>query len=101
HEAFLDVLPVRASKGHAIRYLSYKWSLSLSQFLVAGDSGNDTEMLLGDTLGVVVSNHSPELETLRGREKIYFAQRSHARGILDGIFHYGFASVPPTTEEDA
>jgi len=101
HEAFLDVLPVRASKGHAIRYLSYKWGLSLNQFLVAGDSGNDTEMLLGDTLGVVVSNHSPELEILRGREKVYFAQRSHARGILDGIFHYNFASVPPDTEEDA
>ncbi|HEV7930093.1 MAG TPA: HAD-IIB family hydrolase, partial [Nitrosospira sp.] len=59
--AYLDVLPVRASKGRAIRYLAYKWGLPLRAFLVAGDSGNDQEMLIGDTLGVVVSNHSPEL----------------------------------------
>ena len=55
HEEFLDVLPHRASKGHAIRYLAYKWGISLGSFLVAGDSGNDAEMLIGDTLGVVVA----------------------------------------------
>ena len=58
HESFLDVLPVRASKGQAVRYLAYKWGLPLGNFLVAGDSGNDEEMLLGDTLAVVVGNHS-------------------------------------------
>lgn len=42
HEEFLDVLPVRASKGHAIRYLAYKWGLPVENFMVAGDSGNDT-----------------------------------------------------------
>jgi len=90
HEAFLDVLPVRASKGHAIRYLAYKWGLPLKNFLVAGDSGNDEEMLRGDTLGVVVGNHSSELESLRGLEQIYFAQEACARGILEGIHHYRF-----------
>jgi sucrose-phosphate synthase len=90
HEAFLDVLPVRASKGHAIRYLAYKWGLPLKSFLVAGDSGNDEEMLLGDTLGVVVGNHSPELESLRGLDQIYFAEGICAKGVLEGIRHYGF-----------
>lgn len=90
HEAFLDVLPVRASKGQAVRYLAYKWGLSLRSFLVAGDSGNDEEMLVGDTLGVVVGNHSPELETLRGLEQIYFASKPYAHGILEGLAHYGF-----------
>lgn len=89
-EAFLDVLPVRASKGHAIRYLAHKWGLPLKNFLVAGDSGNDEEMLRGDTLGVVVGNHSLELEPLRGMDQIYFAQNACARGILEGIRHYGF-----------
>jgi sucrose-phosphate synthase len=69
HQAFLDVLPVRVSKGHAIRYLAYKWGLPLRNFLVAGDSGNDAEMLVGDTSAVVVGNHSPELERLRGLEQ--------------------------------
>jgi sucrose-phosphate synthase len=90
HEVFLDVLPVRASKGHAIRYLAYKWGLPLKSFLVAGDSGNDEEMLRGDTLGVVVGNHSPELESLRGMDQIYFAEEACARGIIEGIRHYGF-----------
>jgi len=90
HEAFLDVLPIRASKGHAIRYLAYKWGLPLRRFLVAGDSGNDEEMLVGDTLAVVVGNHSPELERLRGLEQVYFASGFCAKGILEGLDHYGF-----------
>lgn len=92
HGTFLDVMPVRASKGQAIRYLAHKWGLPLRAFLVAGDSGNDSEMLVGDTLGVVVGNHSPELEALRGLEQIYFAERPSAAGILEGIERYGFAA---------
>ncbi|MGB4812908.1 MAG: HAD-IIB family hydrolase [Methylophilaceae bacterium] len=90
HGEFLDILPIRASKGHAIRYLAYKWGLPLKQFLVAGDSGNDSEMLIGDTLAVVVGNHSSELESLRGLEQVYFAQKNYAGGILEGLDHYQF-----------
>ena len=90
HQEFLDVLPVRASKGHAIRFLAYKWGLPLKNFLAAGDSGNDEEMLVGDTLGVVVGNHSAELEHLRGLEQVYFARGCHASGILEGLQHYRF-----------
>jgi sucrose-phosphate synthase len=89
-QAYLDVLPVRASKGRAIRYLAYKWGLPLRAFLVAGDSGNDLEMLVGDTLGVVVANHSRELDVLKGNEQIYFARSTHADGILEGMAHYAF-----------
>lgn len=84
------MLPVRASKGLAVRYLAYKWGLPLQSFLIAGDSGNDEEMLVGDTLGVVVGNHSPELESLRDREQIYFAKNTYALGILEGMKHYHF-----------
>lgn len=90
HEEFLDVLPIRASKGHAIRYLAYKWGLPLENFLVVGDSGNDKEMLLGDTLGIVVGNYSPELEPLRDLEQIYFAQGHQADGILEGLVYYNW-----------
>jgi len=89
HEEFLDVLPIRASKGHAIRYLAYKWGLPLENFLVAGDSGNDTEMLVGDTRAIVVGNHSPELAVLRDQQHIYFAQGHYAEGIIEGLNHYG------------
>ncbi len=87
---YLDLLPVRASKGSAIRYLADKWDIEVEHILVAGDSGNDEEMLNGNTLGVVVGNHSEELETLRGRDLIYFAEGRYARGILEGIEYYDF-----------
>ncbi len=90
HEAYLDILPVRTSKGTAVRHVAMKWGFPLDQVLVAGDSGNDEEMLSGHTLGVVVGNHSPELKKLRGREHIYFAEGEYAKGVLEGIRHYGF-----------
>ncbi len=90
HERYLDILPYRASKGKAIRYLSYKWEIPLNHFLVCGDSGNDAEMLKGSPLGVVVANYSPELDGLKKARHIYFAPSSHARGILEGIDHYRF-----------
>ncbi len=62
HEKYLDLLPYRASKGKAIRYLGYKWEIPLKNFLVCGDSGNDEEMLQGDPCAVVVGNYRPELE---------------------------------------
>jgi sucrose-phosphate synthase len=90
HGAYLDLLPVRASKGLAIRYLSLKWGLPPERILVAGDSGNDEEMLRGNTLGLVVGNFSSELARLRGRPRVYFADGHHAWGILEGIRHYDF-----------
>lgn len=98
HEEFLDVLPVRASKGHAIRYLAYKWGLPLENFVVAGDSGNDIEMLVGDTRAIVVGNYSQEIEKLRHREHIYFAGQHYAAGIIEGLTHYGLNAVPTNTE---
>lgn len=102
HGSFLDILPERASKGQAIRYLAYKWGLPLKQFVVAGDSGNDEAMLVGDTLGVVVGNHSPELEYMRGLDQVYFAQAHYAAGIVEGLRHYRFIeSQPEPIEEEA
>jgi sucrose-phosphate synthase len=90
HGQFLDILPYRASKGKAIRYLAYRWNIPYENILVAGDSGNDEEMLKGELLGVVVANYSKELDKLKGRKRIYFAKRDYAGGIIDGIQHYNF-----------
>jgi sucrose-phosphate synthase len=86
----LDLLPIRASKGLAVRYLANRWGLPMAQFLVAGDSGNDEDMLKGDALGVIVGNYSSELEKLKGKPRIYFAKAHYAKGILEGIKHFGF-----------
>jgi sucrose-phosphate synthase len=89
-DRYLDILPYRASKGKAIRYLSYKWEIPLKNFLVCGDSGNDEEMLRGEPLAAVVGNYSPELEKLKGRKNIYFAEQKFAGGILEAIDRYNF-----------
>jgi sucrose-phosphate synthase len=100
HERYVDVLPGRASPGLAIRFFCFKWDLPPERLLVAGDSGNDAEMLSGDTLGVVVGNHDPELDFLRGHRRIYFAERPHAWGILEGIDHYDFLGAVRVPEEE-
>jgi len=90
HGQFLDILPERASKGLAVRYLGMKWGIEPENILVAGDSGNDEDMLKGNTLGVVVGNYSKELEKLKGRDDVYFAGRGYAGGIIEGIEHFNF-----------
>lgn len=90
HGRFLDFLPLRASKGLAIRHVCMKWGVDFNNVLVAGDSGNDREMLLGNTLSVVVGNYSPELKTLPETPTIYFASDRYAAGIIEGIKYYHF-----------
>ncbi len=87
---YLDVIPVRGGSDLSMRHLLWKWGFAPEHVLVAGDSGNDAGMLLGRTLGVVVGNHSPELNRLRNRPRVYFAEASHAAGILEGISYYNF-----------
>jgi sucrose-phosphate synthase len=85
---YLDFLPVRASKGSAVRYLSYKWKMPLEQFITAGNSGNDIDMLNGKAKGIVVANYSPELEGLKKNKSIYFTKKPLAEGVLEGVkFH--------------
>jgi sucrose-phosphate synthase len=90
HGKYLDILPYRASKGKALRYISYKWEIPLANFLVCGDSGNDEEMLRGEPKAVVVGNSSSELDSLKKLRNVYFARKDCAGGILEGIEHYGF-----------
>ncbi len=87
---FLDIIPSRAGSGLSIRHMAYKWGFPLENILIAGDSGNDEEMLSGNTLGVVVGNYSEELEKLRKYPRVYFAEASHAAGIIEGIRYYNF-----------
>ncbi|WP_145177798.1 HAD-IIB family hydrolase [Rubripirellula lacrimiformis] len=87
---YLDVIPVRGGSELSMRHVLWKWGFSPENVLVVGDSGNDEGMLLGRTLGVVVGNHGKELEVLRGRPRVYFAEGCNARGILEGINYYQF-----------
>jgi sucrose-phosphate synthase len=86
---FLDVLPKRASKGKAIRYLAHKWAISQKETIVCGDTGNDFDMFTtGANMGIIVNNYSKELESLKGKKNVYFSSKEAGGGILDGMNHY-------------
>lgn len=88
---FLDIVPSRASKGQALRYVSQRLDIPLEQTLVIGGSGTDEDMMRGNTLAVVVGNrHHEELSQLVDQERIYFAGQNYAFGILEAIEHYDF-----------
>jgi len=88
---FLDVLPVRASKGFALRWFASQWDIPLEHILAAGGSGADEDMMRGNTMAVVVANrHHEELSALVDAERIYFAKQPFAAGIMEAIDHYNF-----------
>ena len=91
---FLDLVPARASKGQALRYVAHQWNIPLERILVTGGSGGDEDMLRGNTLGVVVANrHCEELSILGDTEHVYFAERAHSWGILEALEHYDFFNL--------
>jgi sucrose-phosphate synthase len=88
---YLDILPIRASKGQALRYVADRWGIPLEQILVAGGSGADEDMMRGNTLAVVVANrHHEELSHLVDSDRIYYAKQDYALGILEAIEHFDF-----------
>ncbi len=88
---YLDIIPVRASKGLALRWFADRREIPLERILVAGGSGADEDMMRGNTLAVVVANrHHEELSELTQGEDIFFAERPYAEGILEAIEHYQF-----------
>ena len=88
---YLDILPLRASKGLALRYAADRWRIPLERIFVAGGSGADEDMMRGNTLAAVVANrHHEELSQLVDIERIYFSQKSYAEGILEALWYYDF-----------
>ena len=88
---FLDIVPSRASKGQALRYVAQRLDMPIEQILAVGGSGADEDMMRGNTLAVVVANrHHEELSRLVEQDRIYFASQPHALGILEAIDHYDF-----------
>ena len=94
HQTLVDLLPRRASKGRAIRYLCQQWDIPLNQTIVCGDSGNDIDMFQTSALGVVVGNAEESLaHQLRDTRDIFFAKKESAEAILEGLEHFQF---PPS-----
>jgi sucrose-phosphate synthase len=88
---YLDIIPSRASLGQALRYTALRLDIPLEHVLAAGGSGNDEDMIRGNTLAVVTADRrDEELSSLVDLERVYFSDKPHAAGILDAIAYYDF-----------
>ena len=102
-QGLLDVLPLRASKRHAIEALMEMACFKLSQTVFCGDSGNDLEVLISPIPTVLVANARPEIkqqasvlaEQAGYEGQLYIAHGgllgmngNYRGGMLEGIAHY-------------
>ena len=88
HGRYLDILPFRASKGAAIAHVRRRAGLSEHDVFVAGDSGNDVEMLRTNPQSIIVANYSDGLAQLPALQHAYVARKPHALGVIEGVKHF-------------
>lgn len=88
HNAFLDILPIKASKSKAIQFISEKLHISNDNIIVCGDSGNDLDMLDSDYKSIIVANHSEDLNFLREKKNCFFSDKVTADGVVEGLIHW-------------
>lgn len=92
----LDVLPMDTNKGTALGWLCERISVETRSVLVAGDTGNDSNLfLLAGTRGIVVENAQPELIEAVVKLPTFNATRVMAEGVLEGLQHFGVIPVAP------
>jgi sucrose-6-phosphatase len=84
----VDILPEGGGKGEALRYVIGKFAEADASILVAGDSGNDLDMLMLGYPSVIVSNARPELLEAEGHDALFRATRPCAGGILEAWMHF-------------
>ncbi|MDH5218188.1 MAG: HAD-IIB family hydrolase [Gammaproteobacteria bacterium] len=58
----LDILPLNATKLHAVQFLREKLSYSTEEVIFAGDSGNDLEVMGSSIFSVLVANSAKEVK---------------------------------------
>lgn len=96
----IDIIPIRASTGMAVRHLGLRWGIEPDHILVAGFSAYDIPMLKGATLGVVVGGFRNTLEPLKGLSRVYFSEKRGVSGLVDGLQYYNFMGEIRVPEEE-
>ncbi|MBP0484123.1 HAD-IIB family hydrolase [Sagittula sp. M10.9X] len=91
HGRFIDVVPCRAGKAQAILFEAERLGLLPTEVIVAGDSGNDRDMLETFARAILPGNALAELDSLCTG---YRARQSHAAGVLEGLEYFGLAGGP-------
>ena len=89
---YLDVVPQRASRSEAIRFLALSWGLPFEQILVVASQQGDAELLEGLPATVVPADHDPSLIRHQHQQRIYVSTRANVAAVLDGLHHYRFTA---------
>jgi len=84
----IDVLPLGAGKGNALEYALDRYAMEGVQLLIAGDSGNDRDMLSLGHPSVIVGNAQPELQEIEPCENLFRANENCAGGIHEAWLHF-------------
>jgi sucrose-6F-phosphate phosphohydrolase len=103
NSGLVDILPKRASKLHAVRYLIDQKGYRKSKVVFCGDSGNDLNVLTSEIRSVLVKNASEEvrseamesvikngrMETLYGAQGNFMGMNgNYSAGVLEGLAHF-------------
>lgn len=87
---FLDVIPLRSGKGHAIRYVAMRWGIPADKVLFYARRGSDYEALSGQFLAVLAGDHALELKSTTNLPRVYLAGNPNFSGLLEGLEAYHF-----------
>jgi sucrose-6F-phosphate phosphohydrolase len=86
----LDVLPVSANKGNALRWICERLDVGLDEAVVCGDTGNDSSMfLVPGVRGIAVGNAEPELLQAIRNTDAHLSKGKCAAGVLEGLKAFG------------
>ena len=87
----LDILPAVAGKGRALRFLLQHWQRDPDSCVVAGDTGNDIDMIGSFSHGIVVANAQAELLNFgreRNGDQVFMASHPYAAGVEQGLDYW-------------
>ena len=103
NRGLLDVLPARATKEHAVRFLMERKGFTERQTVFCGDSGNDLPALTSGLQAVLVRNARDDVRRLALEgvgaagvaHRLYIARGdflgmngNYAAGVLEGVSHF-------------
>ncbi|MCP1328472.1 HAD family hydrolase, partial [Halomonas sp. 707D4] len=101
HGRYVDILPEAASKGLAVAHVRAHLGVDEAALYVAGDSGNDLDMLRASKCSILVANYSDGLAQAPGMDHVYVARASHAQGVIEGVQHFQGRSPTPAAKDIA
>ncbi|MGD8521765.1 MAG: HAD-IIB family hydrolase [Desulfobacterales bacterium] len=99
----LDIIPARANKLHAIRFLMQQEQFSEERTVFAGDSGNDLDVLTSGLQAILVKNAAGDVRkqaldalSRKGMTNRLYLPRgnylgmngNYAAGVLEGLVHF-------------